>query len=524
MPIAGPATAGKPSAVGASVPSGTTEHVRGSSLLLVGRIFSFAFGFAAQVLMVRYLSKAEFGAFGFALSAVAFVQAFTMLEMSNVVVRFLPVYREHGDHGKLFGAIVIAIGVVAGAGMLSASAIISGITLFGIQPVTDPRSLQLLVVLALLIPLQGIDNLFTSLFAAFNSVRSIVLRQSILAPGLRLVTVLALIALGADVTILAAGYLLVAVIGVLASVCMFSRLLRSKGLIWQLRATRFSYPAREMFGFAIPLLGSTLVWAFMESSAVLLLGYFNTPQAVAEFRAVLPLAQVNLLVSGTFGTLYMPLAARLHARGDHAGLVDLYWQTALWMAVLSFPVYLVTFSFAPLVTSTLYGQTYAGSGPLLAMLAVAYFLQTSSGFNGLTLKVLGKLRYMVAIDVAAALVNLILGLALIPRWGALGAAASTAGTMILHNVLKQFGLWKHAGIVPFPNRNAALYALIFALPLVLAFHALDPRGVWFALPLGAAAILLALWMSREALQLTAIFPELERYAVIRAFVRTRRRS
>ena len=76
----------------------------------------------------------------------------------------------------------------------------------------------------------------------------------------------------------------------------------------------------------------------------------------------------------------MPLAARLHVRNDQAGLTELYWQAALWMAVLSFPAYLVTFSFARLVTVAMYGSAYGGSAPVLALLSLAYFVQTISGF------------------------------------------------------------------------------------------------------------------------------------------------
>src|SRR5690242_20660670 len=41
------------------------KHMRGSSLLLVGRGLATLINFAVQVLVVRYLSVAEFGAFAF---------------------------------------------------------------------------------------------------------------------------------------------------------------------------------------------------------------------------------------------------------------------------------------------------------------------------------------------------------------------------------------------------------------------------------------------------------------------------
>jgi O-antigen/teichoic acid export membrane protein len=506
----------EPGSVDRAPPSSAVEHVRGSSLLLVGRVFALALGFGSQVLIVRYLSKADFGAFSYALSVVALLQGFAMLEMPSAVARFLPIYREHREYGAMFGAIAVSAGVVAGFGTLVGLAVITGVTLLGFRPTSDPQALQLLTLLALLIPIQGIDSLFNNLFAAFGSSRSILLRQSVLAPGLRLLVVLALIGLKADVFFLTIGYLLIAAVGVALYAGMFMRLLRAQGLVKEFHAAPRIFPARALFGFAIPLLGSTLVWSLMESSDGVLLGYFRNTQAVADFRAVLPLAQMNLLVSTTFATLYMPAAARLHARNDQAGLSDLYWQTALWMVALSFPIYVVTFSFARSVTTGLYGSAYSEAAPVLALLALGYFFQTALGFNGLTLKVLNKLRFVVAIDVTAAILNVLINLALIPQWGVLGAAAGTAGTMIIHNLFKQFGLWKYAGITLFHRKYAAVYAVVFGLPpALLALQAALPASLWIALPLGAAASLLVLWISRGALQVATAFPELQRWTVLR---------
>ena len=46
----------------------TATQIRGSSLLLFGRIISTAVNVVIQVVIVRYLSKTQFGAFAYALS------------------------------------------------------------------------------------------------------------------------------------------------------------------------------------------------------------------------------------------------------------------------------------------------------------------------------------------------------------------------------------------------------------------------------------------------------------------------
>lgn len=521
MDIVQPIAAPLANAPAAAAPNSSAHHIRGSGLLLVGRIFAQALEFGIQVLLVRYLSRADYGAFSYALAAVLLFRGFALFGMPDALSRYLPLYREHGRPGAQLGGIVLAVGVVVGLGLLIAAVVAGGLVVLHVQPTDDAQALRLLLILVLQIPVEGLDVLLTALFATFGSPRTIVLRQSLLGPGLRGAVVLALVLLRADVTFLALGYLAISLFGVLLYAWMFASLLRGQGLLGAARPRRLEYPAREIFGFALPLLASTLVWLLMESSDALLLGYFRGAEAVAGFRAVLPVARLNQGVILTFALLYTPLAARLYTRGEHAELSDLYAQTALWMTVLSFPIFVATFSCAHALTVGLFGADYDDSTLPLLLLSLGYFFHTALGFNGLTVKVFKRLRYAMAIDLAAAALNVAINLLLVPRWGASGAAVGTFGTMVVHNLLKQFGLWKYTGVRLLRPGYARVYAglLLLALALLAAQAAL-PESLWSAMLCSGVAGALALWLSRAALRIDTIFPELRHWPLIRLLVKS----
>jgi O-antigen/teichoic acid export membrane protein len=172
--------------------------------------------------------------------------------------------------------------------------------------------------------------------------------------------------------------------------------------------------------FTIPLLTTDLVFIALNTSDAILLEHFRGLDAVAAWRVVQPAAGLNQLVLTSFTLLYTPVAARLFARQDRAGVRDLYWQTAIWMAVLSFPLFAVTFSLAESMTVALYGERYAESATYMALLSFGYFFNTALGFNGLTLRIFGEIRYVVVINVLAIAANLALNVVLISRFGALG--------------------------------------------------------------------------------------------------------
>src|SRR5436305_11135399 len=130
------------------------------------------------------------------------------------------------------------------------------------------------------------------------------------------------------------------------------------------------------------------------------------------------------------------------------------------MSVIAFPIFALTFSLAQPLTVLLYTKSYADSATILALLSFGYYFSTALGFNGLTLKVFGRLRYIVVVNILAAVVNVGINLLLIPRYGALGAAIGTCGTLVAHNIFKQAGLLLGTGINLFEWRYLKVYLTI----------------------------------------------------------------
>jgi O-antigen/teichoic acid export membrane protein len=270
-------------------------------------------------------------------------------------------------------------------------------------------------------------------------------------------------------------------------------------------------PAREIFAFTIPLLTTDLVYLALNTTDAIFLGHFWGTTAVAEYRVIQPLVGVNTVVYSAFTLLYMPAASRLFARGDRDGVASLYWKTAIWMAVFSFPVFALTTSLAGPVTVALYEERYADSAVYLALLSFAAYVNVALGFNGLTLRVYGFIRYTVGINLIAAALSVGLNLLLIPRFGALGAAVATTVSLIAFNLLKQAGLRRGTGISVFDRRYLWVYATIAVAAIVLAAVQLVVHpGLLLSLVLAAVASLFVLATTRRALDVADTFPEILR--------------
>lgn len=492
----------------------TRKQVRGSSLLLFGRLLSRGTNFAVQILTVRYLTVGDYGAFAYALSIVQLGQTIATCGLDRAVTRFVPFYQERGDYHRLFGTLLMTAGTILSLGLLIAL----GVVVFNPwMNATDStrEAAVLLTVLIFLVPLQALDDLVVGLFAVFANPKAIFFRRHVLAPGLKLVVVLLLVAFRSTVLFLAVGYVVASVIGVAWYGVMLYRLMRKDGLLGRFSWKETIVPWKEVLSFTVPLLTSDLVFVVMNSLTVISLEYFHGLTSVAAFRAQQPIALMNHMVMTSFGILFTPLASRLFARDDRHAINELYWQTAMWTAVLSFPIFVLTFSTAPALTSLLLGARYEGSATLLTILALGYYFGAALGFNGLTLKIYGKLRYVMIISFVTVGISLLGNVLLIPAYGALGAAVSMTIGMVIHNGLKQTGLRLGTGINVFEWRYFRGYCVIMGAAAVVGVVQWLSPPVWVTLAAAAASSWVVFRANRHLLDVKETFPELARQPVLR---------
>ena len=494
-----------------------TKQLRGSSLLLVGRILSMGLNFVTQVLIVRTLTKREYGAFAYALSIAALAEPLVTLGLHRGASRFLSIYLDRKDYGRLFGTLVLGATTILSLGLALTLVVVGFGEAIGDRFTSTEEAIALLSILILLAPVDALDGLVESAFAVFARPMSIFVRKHVVAPTLRLGVVALLVLSDQGPTFLSVGYVATGAAGVAFYGVYLWRLLARRGLLAELRREKLVVPVREVLRFTISLLSADLVFLAVTGSSTLVLGALSGVAAVAAYQAVLTPARLNWrIVTSSFTLLFTPEAARLHARDDRAGLADLYWQTAAWIAVLSFPVFALTSAFARPLTRLLYGERYASAAPVMAFLAAGYFVHAALGFNAHTLQISGHLATVFRVNVATVVVNVLLTFALAARYGAAGAAAATAVTYISQNLMNQRALHRRLGIPLLDPRARRVYLRIVVAIVVLVAYELGVPAPFPVDVLVAAIVSIALARaSRADLDVAGTFPELRKIPGIR---------
>jgi len=490
------------------------KHIRGSSLLLAGRLLAMLIKFVFQVLIVRYLSTGDYGAWTYALAVVTFFEGFTKLGLTKTLPRFLAMDLERKEYPRFFGT----LGLILGALLLLTGSVVVAFYLFPEQLVAvagqTPDDLEILFVVILLLPLQLMDQFLTELCATFSKSRAIFVRRYVLHPLLLLAVALGLVAFQADVLFLAYGYLIAMLLGTLYYGWTAVQIMARAGLFRHLKEG-IVVPAREVLSYAAPLM-TDAVGSLILSIGPLMLGYHSDMDAVAMFQVVMPLVAVAEVVKQTFNLLFKPTAARFFARADAEGLHTLYWRTATWVAVLGFATFAVTFTAARPLVVLFFGERYQDSAAILSILVIAYYFSSALGPNSTVVKVVGRMRWIVAINVFTAGAAVGIHQLLVPAMGAIGAGIATAGSVLLYNVLNHVALHYATGVRIFDVECARPYLTIAAsIPILVAVRMLAPDAILVQALFVALTTAAVLRSARTNLDFSSTFPELGQFRIVR---------
>ena len=144
---------------------------------------------------------------------------------------------------------------------------------------------------------------------------------------------------------------------------------------------------------------------------------------------------VNVFVMGVSNYL-SPKTARAFANEGKAGLIRVVRKaTLVYLAVVG-GFCLLTLAAGDRLVTLVYGSRFAGGGHVLAVLAVSVLAISMGIVAGCGLWAMDRPRLTFITDVAGMAVTIAVGVACIPAWGAIGAAAATTAGLAASAAMK----------------------------------------------------------------------------------------
>lgn len=213
----------------------------------------------------------------------------------------------------------------------------------------------------------------------------------------------------------------------------------------QARTAEAEYRTREWLKSAVPFLVIGGAGIINNQTDIIMLGWFRDAREVGIYRVA---TQGGVFVSFFLQAATAVLAphfARMYASRDIARLRQLYRKSTLLIFLASLPVALILVTAGERLIFVIFGSAYSDAALPLAILAGGYLVNGVFGPVGLLLLMVGRERVTARLLWLSAILNIVLNLALIPRYGAAGGALSTAFTVALYHAMLRYRVRRDVG-------------------------------------------------------------------------------
>jgi PST family polysaccharide transporter len=437
-----------------------------ATIQLVVRVLNVALGIVTVALLTRALGTDGFGIWS---AASAFVAMF--LYLTDFGTTQIAVQKMSGEPER--EADWIAATLVARAMASSAAFVLClGAITFGLS---DPEARQVAALLAIgvLLAIPGaLVVVFQSRLRAEVTMGLVTLESVGWFLG-----VLVLSGGNASVTEYAAVFVLVA--GVAAG---FEVLAAVRWATVRLSAGRSLW--RELLRVSLPLgVAGVLVTVHHRIGAVLLLNLEGDDEAGLYGAAFRLLEALHILPMAVMSTIFPVLAA---SYGIDARRTRRFVEVAITsLGILSFPFLAGSVVVGDQLMSTLFGGEFEEAGSVLPVMMIAFVAISFGYLTGYFVSILSIQRFYVLLGGLGVIASVALNLALIPSWGAQGAAWATAGTETMVAVIAYVFVVRNLDFRPSVSRIAG--AALACGPLILAAQLALPLGLMSALLAGALA-------------------------------------
>jgi O-antigen/teichoic acid export membrane protein len=207
---------------------------------------------------------------------------------------------------------------------------------------------------------------------------------------------------------------------------------------------------KELLRFSIPLLATSVMAIVLGWTDTLMLGRYATAEDVGVYNVSISLAKLLTFPLGAVSFVFMPIAAEMFSRKQHAELNRTYQILTKWIFSVTLPVFFILFFFPEMTITFLFGTRFVDASDSLRILSVCFLSHAFLGANGVILLVMGMSRIVMQVSIVSAFLNIVLNYVLIKQlgYGVNGASIATLVSYIALNTTTSVILYNYSKIHP----------------------------------------------------------------------------
>ncbi|MEG2568891.1 MAG: polysaccharide biosynthesis C-terminal domain-containing protein, partial [Acinetobacter sp.] len=225
---------------------------------------------------------------------------------------------------------------------------------------------------------------------------------------------------------------------------------------------------RQMLKYSIPMIPTIIAWWVMQISDKYVLIAYSGLAVSGIYSVAYRIPSVLAIVSSVFNQAWQISAVKSMSDDDYTQYVIRVYR---YFFAISLGLCGVLIACSQIIGSFMFQGDYYIAWKYVPVLLLAYFLSGLSGVMASIFTTMKRTSVLLYSTVCAAAVNLVLNFLLIPQYGAMAAAATTAIGFFVTFVVRTFCTKKFFGISLNSGREIAMVLLLVLQAVVTSADA-----------------------------------------------------
>lgn len=461
---------------------------KGGAIAFGLKISSTALGFLNQIIFARILGAGGLGEVLLALSVVNIAAQTAKFGLEEAMMRFIPSHIDGKDNARLKGTIYFALKI----SLLLSVVLVLLLFLFSrfvaINIFHSEGLLKLLPVVAVAVPAVVVRGVIGGILKGYKDTYRALIPEFIISPLFRIMIFLLFIFQKVSPFHAALAFTSGEIFALLLSIKFLLKRLEN------LKVNRPQYENKKVFDFAFTILFTNISALLYTQADIWTLGMFTSTEVVGIYGAAAKLVILVYFPMLAFATMIPPLMSSIHASGDHDELKKLVSESTRWILSMALPIILVLIFEGKLILRYFYGEQFSVGYTVLLILSIGQLIKAGMGLVGILLQMTGQHKVYMKINIFWGILNVILNIILVPRFGMIGAAIATTFCLSMIDIVGVFMIYKRLAVLTFARGLKFDLAFIGVVSLIFLVFCYTKFYLGYHLLL-IAALIVYVWKS-----------------------------
>ena len=414
-------------ALGGTSEASLTNRLAGTVFVI--RVFSAGLAYLSQILLARWMSGSEYGVFVYVWTWVVLVGSLLDFGLSVSAQKLIPEYRGNGEHALLRGFLTGSRLMVFGTSSLMAL-VFAGIV-YLLTPSLEANLPAPLYIGCLILPAFVVANMQDGIARSHDWMRLGLMPQFIVRQALIIGFTAGMVALGLHLgataaTLISAAAVWLAMIGQLI---VLNRRLRGSVS----PGTR-AYEISTWLRLSLPIMMVEGFFLLLSHIDILVLQQYRSAEEVGIYFAVVKTLALVSFIHYAMSATTAHRFTEYYTSGDTERLSAYVTHAIKWTFWPSLAATLVLLAFGePLLW--LFGPQFTAGYGIMFVAAIGLISRAAIGPVERLLNMSGNQNTCALAYASAFVVNIVLCVILVPRYGGYGAAAATSAALVFESIV-----------------------------------------------------------------------------------------